>query len=126
MALGKQVAVDFYDCDEGLLNNSSFLEETLRRAANEAGATVIQSVFHIFSPHGVSGVTIIAESHLSIHTWPEYRYAAVDIFTCSEEMDNYKALVLIKEALKARFYSVVELKRGIFPEAVEGGTKGER
>jgi S-adenosylmethionine decarboxylase proenzyme len=126
MALGKQVAVDFYDCDEGLLNNSSFLEETLKRAANEAGATVIQSVFHTFSPHGVSGVTVIAESHLCIHTWPEYQYAAVDIFTCSKEMDNYKALLLIKDALKARFYSVVELKRGIFPGMTEGGEQGER
>lgn len=121
MTLGRQVAIDFYDCDEGLLNNSSFLEKTLRRAADEAGATVIQSVFHMFSPHGVSGITIIAESHMSIHTWPEYRYAAVDIFTCSEGMDNYKALVLIKESLKAGFYSVVELKRGIFPET-GGGT----
>ena len=114
-ALGKQVIVEFYDCNKKQLNNSSFLEESLTTAAKEAQATVIKSVFHKFSPHGVTGVVVIAESHLSIHTWPEYNYAAVDIFTCGELIKSHKALEIIKKALGAKFHSVVELKRGILP-----------
>ena len=112
-ALGKQVIVEFYNCDQKRLNDASFLEESLTAAAKEAQATVIKSVFHKFSPHGVTGVIVIAESHLSIHTWPEYNYAAVDIFTCGEQIENQKALEIIKKALGSKFHSVVELKRGI-------------
>ena len=79
-ALGKQVIVEFYNCDQKRLNDASFLEESLTAAAKEAQATVIKSVFHKFSPHGVTGVIVIAESHLSIHTWPEFDYAALDLF----------------------------------------------
>ena len=116
MELGWQFAIDFYDCDQELINDPAYLERALARAAEAAGATVIKSVFHEFSPHGVTGVIVIAESHLSIHTWPEYRYAAVDIFTCSQDMNNLRALDIINEALRARTYNLMELKRGIFTQ----------
>jgi len=69
-------------------------------------------VFHQFNPHGVSGVVVIAESHFSIHTWPEYGYCALDIFTCGEQIDSDLALQFLKQAFKAKSMSIVELKRG--------------
>jgi S-adenosylmethionine decarboxylase proenzyme len=86
-ALGIQLAVELFDCDENLLNDHRLLEQSLVEAATKAGATVVESVFHQFNPHGISGAVIIAESHIAIHTWPEYRYAALDIFTCGTDID---------------------------------------
>jgi S-adenosylmethionine decarboxylase proenzyme len=78
-----------------------------------AGATVVEEVFHLFNPHGISGVVVIAESHLSIHTWPEYCYAAVDLFTCGEEIKPELAFEHLKKTLGAASVSVMELKRGV-------------
>jgi S-adenosylmethionine decarboxylase len=112
-ALGKQSLIEFYDCDEKKLNDPDFLKDMLSKAAIEAGAEIVETVFHTFSPHGVTGVIIIAESHLSIHTWPEHGYAAVDIFTCGDLIDNMKGLDVIKDALKCGYFSIVEMRRGI-------------
>ncbi|MEX0593278.1 MAG: adenosylmethionine decarboxylase [Balneolaceae bacterium] len=113
-ALGRQILVEFYDCDQGRLNDVSFIEQTLLHATRESGATIISHNFHKFSPYGVSGVVVIAESHVAIHTWPEYRYSAVDIFTCGETIDPWS----IQEILKAEFLSgnvsSMEMKRGLF------------
>ncbi len=81
-------------------------------AAKEAGATVISSNFHHFSPFGVSGVVVIQESHLAIHTWPEYRYAAVDLFTCGNSVEPWISLDLLKKAFKAEHGSAIEINRG--------------
>lgn len=81
-------------------------------AAKLAKATVVEAVFHRFNPHGISGVVVIAESHLSIHTWPEYKYAALDFFTCGEETDPWKAQKHVAKKLKAKNVTCVELKRG--------------
>jgi len=81
-------------------------------AANEAGATVINSTFHHFSPFGVSGVVVIQESHLAIHTWPEYRYAAVDLFTCGEPVDPWISYKYLKNAFQAGHGSSMEISRG--------------
>lgn len=113
--LGKHTIVEFYDCNPKQLADLALLERALAIAAESTGASVIKSTFHKFSPHGITGVVIIAESHLSIHTWPEYNYAAVDIFTCGTVMDNHQAIKYLKQVLKARFHSVIELKRGILP-----------
>jgi len=78
-----------------------------------SGATALNSTFHKFSPHGVSGVVVISESHFSIHTWPEYGYCALDIFTCGTEIKSEKALDFLKEELGAGSISVTEVKRGI-------------
>lgn len=82
-------------------------------AAREAKASIIESRFHRFSPFGVSGVVVIAESHLTIHTWPEYAYAAVDIFTCGDTLQPAVAAEYIVEALESRNPSLMELKRGL-------------
>ncbi len=100
--LGKHILVEFYNCDNQLLNSSHLIEEYMIKAAELAKATVVQSVFHTFNPWGgVSGVVVIQESHLTIHTWPEYGYAAIDLFTCGEEVDPWIAFEYLKEKLKA-------------------------
>ena len=82
-------------------------------AASEAKATVLGESFHQFSPQGVSGVVIIAESHLFIHTWPECGYAAVDIFTCGNFVQPEKAAQKIIRGLGAKNPSILEIRRGI-------------
>lgn len=116
-ALGRHLLLELKDCNPEVLNDLDFLRNCLRSAAEEAGATVINESFHQFSPHGVSGVVIIAESHLFIHTWPEYNYAAADIFTCGDSVEPGKAAQLIIQRLGARNPSLIELKRGFIEEA---------
>ena len=88
-SLGRHILVEFFGCSPEILNNVSVIESSMLVAAQEAGATVINSTFHHFSPFGVSGVVVIQESHLAIHTWPEYRYAAVDLFTCGDTVNPW-------------------------------------
>ena len=116
-ALGKHLLLDLKDCDEGVLNDLGFLRNTLVAAAIECGATVLGESFHPFSPQGVSGVVIIAESHLSVHTWPEYGYAAIDIFTCGTTVEPEKAAALLIEKLGAKDHSLTEIKRGFLVTA---------
>jgi len=111
-ALGNHVLVEFYECDSDVLNNCEFIEREMSQAAKMSGATIISSNFHTFEPHGVSGVVIIAESHLTIHTWPEYNYAAVDLFTCGDSVDPWTAFSHLKEMFKSGHTSTIEMKRG--------------
>ncbi len=112
-ALGTHLLLDLKDCDKEVLNNLNFLQDSLLAAASEAGATVLGESFHHFHPQGVSGVVIIAESHLFIHTWPEHGYAAVDIFTCGDSTQPKKAARFLIEKLQAEGHSLMELQRGI-------------
>lgn len=82
-------------------------------AALEAGAEVREFVFHKFSPQGVSGVVVISESHLAIHTWPELGYAAIDVFTCGEKVDPWDACNYLAEFFEADYVNASEVKRGI-------------
>ena len=116
-ALGHQLMVEFYDCDKEMLDNLTGIEKAMMDAAIISGATIVEKVFHRFSPFGVSGVVVIAESHLAIHTWPEYGYAAVDLFTCGTEVDPMKGFELLEERLGSQNMSVVEMKRGVLPQA---------
>lgn len=84
MVLGKHVILELYGCPQTKLNDIQYLEDTLKEAALSMNATIVTTNFHHFSPYGVSGVVVIQESHLTIHTWPEYGYAALDVFTCGE------------------------------------------
>jgi S-adenosylmethionine decarboxylase len=111
--LGRHLIVEYTDCDKRLLDNVRLLEKHVNEAVRRAGATIVRSVFHRYAPQGVSGVVVIAESHISIHTWPEYGYAAVDFFTCGEAVDPFKAQEYMKEKLGAKSAHVNELKRGI-------------
>lgn len=111
VALGNHILVEFMNCDPHIMNDVAAIERDMVAAAQKAGATVINSTFHHFSPYGVSGVVVIQESHLAIHTWPEYGYAAVDLFTCGE-MDAWISFDHLKECFKSKSYSAIEMKRG--------------
>ncbi len=111
--LGDHLLIELYDCDTNLINDVIKIEELMLEAVKISGATTLNSTFHKFSPHGVSGVVVISESHFSIHTWPEYGYCALDIFTCGNEIKSHLALEYLKKELSAGNISVTEVKRGI-------------
>ena len=111
-ALGTHLLIEFYNCDKKALNDEKFIEKLFIKAAQKAKATVVEQVLHKFSPHGVSGVVVISESHLAVHTWPEYGYAAVDVFTCGTEIDPWIAQQVIREGLKSENSTAMEMKRG--------------
>ena len=111
-AFGRHVLLDLRSCNGEKLDDLPFLRETMLSAARETGATVIGEIFHQFSPQGVTGVVAIAESHLCIHTWPEFRYAAVDIFTCGQGFDPREAARLIIERLESADPELTEVTRG--------------
>jgi S-adenosylmethionine decarboxylase len=112
-ALGRHLLVELHDCNKEALNDLGLLRDVMVKAAIDCGAVVLGESFHRFSPQGVSGVVIIAESHLSIHTWPEYGYAAVDIFTCGTFVNPEKAAEVIIEKLGSKNHSVMEIPRGV-------------
>ncbi|NET50534.1 MAG: adenosylmethionine decarboxylase, partial [Merismopedia sp. SIO2A8] len=111
-SLGSHVLVEFHGCSAEILNDVPYIETRMNAAAKEAGATIISSVFHHFSPFGVSGVVVIQESHLAIHTWPEYRYAAVDLFTCGDSISPWVSYSFLKKAFEAEHGSAIEINRG--------------
>lgn len=111
-ALSKHLLVDLYGCPADLLNDVTTLEKVMIEAAQRAGATVINSMFHHFSPFGVSGVVVIQESHLTIHTWPEQGFAAVDLFTCGTQTKPRHALTHLKHALQSTRIEVRQFRRG--------------
>ncbi len=120
-ALGRHILVEMYECNPSFLNDVEYIEKSMVEGTRKANATIIQSTFHKFSPHGVSGVIVIAESHVAIHTWPEYKYAAVDIFTCGETIDPWIIFDYLREKFECTWASRLELKRGQIevPEGVE-------
>ena len=111
-SLGRHIIVEYYNCSPELLNDVVHIEKSMENAAEEAGATIINSTFHHFSPYGVSGVVVIQESHLAIHTWPEYGYASVDLFTCGDTVNPWVSYQMLKDSFQAGHGSAVELKRG--------------
>ena len=122
-ALGRHLLLELKICNEEVLDDLNFLRDCLNEAAVQSGATVVGESFYHFSPHGVSGVVNIAESHIAIHTWPEYRYAALDVFTCGDDVDPEKAARLITEKLGAQSHSLIELRRGIIEDSQVRCTK---
>jgi S-adenosylmethionine decarboxylase len=113
-ALGRHLLLELFDCDLDAINNVEAVKGALIEAAKRAQATIVDVVFHEFNPFGVSGVVVIAESHLSIHTWPEYRYAAVDIFSCGDILQPEIAASYLVEQFGAERTSVIEMQRGLF------------
>ena len=101
-ALGKHILVELYECDRDILNAHETIKDLMVGAAKAAKATVVTVDFHMFNPYGVSGAVIIAESHLTIHTWPEHGYAALDVFTCGDEVDPQVCVDYLIEGLKAQ------------------------
>lgn len=107
---GTHLLIDLWGATN--LNSPEEIEKTLRECAIEAGATILHSHMHHFQPQGVSGVVVLAESHISIHTWPERGYAALDVFMCGNA-DPYKAIDILKSYFNPSSIQVSESKRGV-------------
>ncbi|HJV48902.1 MAG TPA: adenosylmethionine decarboxylase [Geothrix sp.] len=110
-ALGRHLLAEFTGCDTSALADLDLVTSAMLQAAKASGATIVTHSFHHFSPHGVSGAVIIAESHLAIHTWPEHGFAAVDFFSCGR-VDMDRGLAVLKAALGAKDEIRLELERG--------------
>ena len=111
-SLGRHILADFYGCRATDLDSPAFIQDCMHNAAIKANATIVQEDFHKFSPWGVSGVVVIQESHLTIHTWPEYSYAAVDLFTCGDGVDPWAAFDYLKAMLKCDNVEYSDISRG--------------
>lgn len=113
-ALGRHILCEAFGCDFDLINDRQKVESIMVQAALEAGAEVREVAFHQFSPQGVSGVVVISESHLAIHTWPEIGFAAIDVFTCGDTVDPWEACNYLIKSFKAQNATTTEVKRGVF------------
>lgn len=111
-SLGQHLILELYGCPAALLDNPRHVESTLTQAVAASGATMIQPFFHQFAPQGVSGVVIISESHFTIHTWPEYGYAALDVFTCGDVIDMDAAATTLRQGFGAAQVQRMMLSRG--------------
>ena len=111
--LGNHLLLELKNCDSAILDDLSAVREALMSAAQEMGARILGESFHKFHPQGVTGVVPISESHLCVHTWPEYRYAAVDVFTCGQAFDPSSVADLLIEKFKCEDPSLIVVKRGI-------------
>ena len=112
-AMGCHIIAEMSHCSEDILSDLSKIKDIMVKAALEAKAIIKETAFHRFMPQGVSGVVVIAESHLSIHTWPELGYAAVDVYTCGEKTQPNKACEYLAKYLGAKDVSITEIKRGL-------------
>jgi len=110
--LGRQLVVELWGCERAT-DDAEGIRRALFRAVERAGATVIEVCVHPFSPHGVSGMAMLAESHIAVHTWPETGYVAVDVFTCGETVAPERAVEVLCDLFCPQHTSVVEIRRGI-------------
>lgn len=117
--LGHQTTADFYGCKSEKINSCEFIEATLLKAAKLLNLTVVNTTIHSFSPIGVSGVIVIEESHIAIHTWPEHNYIAIDFFTCNKSFDLNVGLEWLKQEFNAESLSIKEIKRGSLKEIAD-------
>ncbi|MFG6116486.1 adenosylmethionine decarboxylase [Halobacillus sp. MO56] len=117
--MGRHVIAELWNCNMDKLNDINYIEKVFVDAALRAGAEVREVAFHKFAPHGVSGVVIISESHLTIHSFPEHGYASIDVYTCGDRIDPNVAADYIVEALDAQTNESVEVPRGMGPVEVK-------
>jgi S-adenosylmethionine decarboxylase len=119
-ALGRQLTIEYYECASNVLLDKTLVEKALLQAAKNSGATIISSSFHGFKPQGVSGVVVIAESHFTVHAWPEHDYAAVDIFTCGDSIDLEVAINSMRDSFESKNVVISsDQNRGIISKPVD-------
>ena len=109
--VGKHCILELYDCDSSRLDDEAFLRNAITSAAKRAGATLLNLITHRFEPQGVTGLALLAESHISIHTWPESGYAAVDVFTCGDHTMPERACAVLSEELGSTRQNLRSLRR---------------
>jgi len=111
--IGRHCILELFQCDHTKLNDEAFIRTTITASAKIAGATLINLVTHSFKPQGVTGLALLAESHISIHTWPEIGYAAIDVFTCGDHTMPEKACKLLAKDFFAKHISFKNIAREI-------------
>jgi S-adenosylmethionine decarboxylase len=116
---GRHLLCEVSGCDPEIIGDTDKVREILYLAAGYAKAEIMESTFHHFSPQGVSGVVVIAESHLAIHTWPEYGYVALDIYTCGDHTDPEGALMFCSKEFGSKDMKLTKFERGL--EVESGG-----
>lgn len=119
-SLGSHLLIELFDCDRDSLETEPAVAKAMVEAARDSEATVVANSFHEFKPYGVSGAVIIQESHYTIHTWPEHRYAAVDLFYCGGTIRVEKAIDVLKERFKPGRIKYLVVRRGVEHEVVAG------
>lgn len=112
--LGRHLIMDAWECNEEI-NSVEAIEEALREAVLRSKVTLIRLVIHPFTPHGVSGMALIAESHVAVHTWPEKAYFSLDVFTCGGRAMPEAVIEVFRERFQPRRVQLVELPRGRWP-----------
>ena len=115
--LGLHLLLELKECNPALLDDLAYVREALFLTAQQLGAHVVGESFHRFTPQGVTGILSIAESHISIHTWPEFNYAAADIFTCGSSFRPSEAAELLIQRFESQAPQLTEVRRGLFAEA---------
>lgn len=116
--VGIHCILELYGCPSDLLNDERFIQQTVREASTHGLATLLEEVSHHFTPQGVTALGLLAESHISIHTWPEKGYAAADVFTCGDQANPQLACNFMRERLQAERHSLTMVVRG--PESDAG------
>jgi S-adenosylmethionine decarboxylase proenzyme len=113
--LCQHTLIELHGCDPATLKRAQSVGARVRAAVRSAGATIVRTLFHTFSPHGVSGVVVITESHVTIHTWPEHGYAAVDVFSCDTTLNHATIREQLRRTFRARRVQSKSLRRGVIP-----------
>lgn len=114
--LGKHLIIECWGCNDGI-NDADVMRTAMIEAVQAANATLLDIYVHTFSPHGVTGVAVLSESHLSVHSWPEYGYLAADVFTCGETTDPMAAVDVLRQYFQPTLVELQDLSRGISPLA---------
>ena len=110
---GRHCILEIYECDQAKLNDEAFVRTTITSSVKMAGATLINLITHSFKPQGVTGLALLAESHISIHTWPEIGYAAIDVFTCGNHTMPENACELFSKEFSAKNFALKNIVREI-------------
>ena len=120
MKRGTHVLIELANCDEKLLDDILFIRKVFRRAIKESGLVPIKGTmkFHKFNPQGLTGMVLLTSSHIAIHSWPELRYATVDIYACDDPKKVYRAVNVFIKALKPEKVKKKVLKRGFIVKEV--------
>lgn len=112
-SLGRHLIIELYDCNPKNISDVKRVEEVMLAATNAIRAKIVDTIFHTFTPYGVSGIIVIAESHLAIHTWPEYKFASIDVYTCGKKINPWRAYKILEKGFEAKSANAMEMKRGV-------------
>lgn len=115
MSNGRHLILDLYGCDQGILDDYEELQRLLETSLVMANATILRIFGEKFQPQGVTLLALLAESHASVHTWPELSYCAVDLYTCGDKTKTHRAAEFLKKKLKAETVEEKELVRSTTP-----------